>query len=205
VKRSIYRLRGKRVFDITVSAASLIVCSPLLLTVALLVRWQLGAPVLFRQQRAGLRGRPFMLLKFRTMTDARGADGSLLPDGMRLTSFGRALRRSSADELPELWNVLRGEMSLVGPRPLLLRYVERYTPQQARRLEVRPGITGLAQVDGRNSLPWDDRFRLDVAYVDTVSFGLDVRLLLRTIGTVLSRQGVSAEGCATMNEFMGHR
>jgi lipopolysaccharide/colanic/teichoic acid biosynthesis glycosyltransferase len=198
-----YRRRGKRAFDTVASAVSLLVWSPVFLAVALLVRLLLGAPVLFRQDRPGLGGRPFALLKFRTMTDARDSAGTWLPDERRLTRFGRFLRRSSLDELPELWNVLRGDMSLVGPRPLLMQYLTRYTPQQARRHEVSPGITGLAQVDGRNSLPWDERLRLDVTYVDSVSFALDLMILLRTVWTVLSREGISADGCATMAEFMG--
>jgi lipopolysaccharide/colanic/teichoic acid biosynthesis glycosyltransferase len=159
--------------------------------------------VLFRQARPGRDGRPFMLVKFRTMTDARDARGELLPDDMRLTAWGRILRASSLDELPELWNVLRGEMSLVGPRPLLVSYLDRYTAEQSRRHEVRPGITGLAQVNGRNALCWEDRFALDVRYVDTCSFGLDTRILFRTIGNVVARRGISEPGQATAQEFMG--
>ena len=160
--------------------------------------------MLFRQTRPGLHGQPFEMVKFRTMTDARDADGHLLPDAERLTSFGRFLRGASLDELPELWNVLRGEMSLVGPRPLLMRYLGRYTPEQARRHAVRPGITGLAQVSGRNALSWDEKFALDLEYVDRVSFGLDVRILLRTLAKVVRREGISAGQHATMPEFMGN-
>jgi lipopolysaccharide/colanic/teichoic acid biosynthesis glycosyltransferase len=198
-----YRRWGKRLFDLTVSAILLILFAPVFLVVAIVVRMRIGAPVLFRQQRPGLLGRPFTLLKFRTMTDARDGEGRLLPDDQRLTPAGSALRRLSLDELPEFWNVVRGNMSLVGPRPLLMQYLPRYTAQQARRHGVRPGITGLAQAEGRNALSWEDKFRLDVAYVDTVSFGLDLRILLRTARTVLAGRGISAAGCATMTEFMG--
>lgn len=194
---------GKRAFDVAVSALSLVVLSPVLAAVALLVRTKLGTPVLFRQQRPGLRGEPFTVLKFRTMTAAKDQFGRLLPDEARLTRFGRVLRSASLDELPELWNVQRGDMSLVGPRPLLMQYLPRYTPEQARRHEVRPGITGLAQVDGRNQVSWEERFRLDVSYVERVSFGLDLRILLRTLMLVITRKGISAEGFATMPEFMG--
>ncbi len=193
----------KRCIDLVASATALLVLSPLLAALALAIRWKLGSPVLFTQTRQGLKARPFTIYKFRTMTDARGPDGRLLPDAKRLTRFGRFLRASSLDELPELMNVLKGEMSLVGPRPLILAYVERYTPEQARRMDVPPGLTGLAQVSGRNALTWDERFQLDVAYVDSWSLGLDLRILLRTLGAVLGRHGISAEGHATMPEFMG--
>jgi lipopolysaccharide/colanic/teichoic acid biosynthesis glycosyltransferase len=171
--------------------------------VALIVRTQIGSPVLFRQARPGRDGRVFMLVKFRTMADARDERGELLPDALRLTTWGRLLRASSLDELPELWNVIRGDMSLVGPRPLLVSYLDRYTAEQSRRHEVRPGITGLAQVNGRNALCWEDRFALDVRYVDTCSFGLDTRILFRTIGNVVARRGISEPGHATAQEFMG--
>jgi lipopolysaccharide/colanic/teichoic acid biosynthesis glycosyltransferase len=171
--------------------------------VALLVRVKLGSPILFRQKRPGLGGRPFDLVKFRTMTDARGPDGQLLPDDQRLTGFGRWLRATSLDEFPELWNVIKGDMSLVGPRPLLMDYMPLYTPDQARRHEVRPGITGWAQVNGRNALDWDKRFALDVWYVDRRSIRLDLRILLLSIGHVLGRRGISADGHATMPRFRG--
>ena len=197
-----YRRGGKRALDLVVCAGAAVVLLPVLAGVALLVRIFLGAPVLFRQQRPGLHGRPFMLLKFRTMTDARDAQGNLRPDAERLTPFGRFLRSTSLDELPELWDVVRGDMSLVGPRPLLMQYLPRYTPEQARRHAVRPGITGLAQVDGRNGLSWEEKFGLDVSYVDTLSFALDLKILCRTVWTVLTRKGISAAGCATMEEFV---
>lgn len=195
--------RLKRVFDIVVSATALVVLSPLLLTLAAMVRWNLGSPVLFTQTRPGLRGRPFTILKFRSMLDAYDRDGRPLADEDRLTRFGRFLRSSSLDELPELINVLKGDMSLVGPRPLIMAYLDRYTPEQARRMEVRPGITGLAQVSGRNAVSWEDRFRLDVEYVDRCSIALDLEILARTVRAVLVREGISAEGHATMPEFMG--
>ena len=193
----------KRLFDIFASAAALLLLSPLLLLLAILVRLKLGSPVLFRQTRPGLYGRPFRLLKFRTMTDARGQDGGLLPDAQRLPAFGRWLRAWSLDELPELWNVLTGDMSLVGPRPLLMEYLPLYTPEQARRHEVRPGLTGWAQVNGRNALSWDRKFALDTWYVDNRSFWLDLKILWRTVGNVLTSHGISAEGEATMPRFEG--
>ena len=193
----------KRLFDIFASAAALLLLSPLLLLLAILVRLKLGSPVLFRQTRPGLYGRPFRLLTFRTMTDARGQDGSLLPDDQRLPAFGRSLRAWSLDELPELWNVLTGDMSLVGPRPLLMEYLPLYTPEQARRHEVRPGLTGWAQVNGRNALSWDRKFALDTWYVDNRSFWLDLKILWRTVGNVLTSHGISAEGEATMPRFTG--
>lgn len=195
----------KRVFDVTLASLGLVVLSPVLLVTALLVRYRIGSPVLFRQTRPGLRGQPFQILKFRTMTNAVDAEGQLLPDEERLTRFGQLLRSTSLDELPELINVVRGDMSLVGPRPLIMRYLERYTPEQARRNLARPGITGLAQVRGRNALSWEDRFALDVEYIDTWSLGLDVRILFETVVTVLRRDGISTEGHATAPEFMGER
>jgi lipopolysaccharide/colanic/teichoic acid biosynthesis glycosyltransferase len=200
-RRSGYR--GKRAFDLAVAGLALVLAAPLMACIALLVRWRLGRPVLFRQQRPGLHGAPFTINKFRTMRDARDEHGAPLPDSMRLTPLGRLLRSTSLDELPELVNVLRGEMSIVGPRPLLLSYLERYKPVQARRHEVRPGITGLAQVSGRNALAWDDRLALDVWYVDHQSLALDLRILARTLGQVLRREGISAPGEATVSEFMG--
>jgi len=193
----------KRCIDLVGSAAALLILSPLLAVLMVLVRWRLGAPVFFTQTRQGYKGRPFTILKFRTMTDTHGSDGRLLPDVQRLTPFGRFLRASSLDELPELVNVLKGEMSLVGPRPLIMAYVERYTAEQARRMDVPPGLTGLAQISGRNALTWDDRFRIDVDYVDRWSLGLDLAIVARTVVAVLRRRGISAEGHATMPEFKG--
>ncbi len=198
-----YRRWGKQAFDIAASAIALVLLSPVLAVVAVLVRVLLGSPVLFRQRRPGLHGRPFTLLKFRTMIAASDETGRPLPDEARLTRVGRALRSASLDELPEFWNVLRGDMSLVGPRPLLMQYLGRYSAQQARRHEVRPGLTGLAQVDGRNAVSWDERLRLDVAYVDRLGFALDCTILLRTVIMVVTRRGISADGFATMPEFMG--
>ena len=193
----------KRAFDIVVAAALLVVLAPLMAMIALAVRIGLGQPVIFVQERPGKGGRVFRLYKFRTMRDARGPDGTPLPDAERLTGLGRFLRASSLDELPELWNVLRGDMSLVGPRPLLVEYLDRYSPRQARRHEVRPGITGLAQVSGRNALGWDERLELDVRYVDERTFWLDLRILLLTLGTVVRREGIASDGHATMPEFTG--
>ena len=195
----------KRLFDILVSLGVLFVLALPLLLLAGLVRHKLGSPVFFCQVRPGLRGRPFKMVKFRTMTDERGADGELLPDALRLTSFGRFLRASSLDELPEFWNVLRGEMSLVGPRPLLIEYLPLYSSDQARRHEVRPGITGWAQINGRNAVSWDQRFQLDVWYVDHKSFWLDVRILWLTVRKVLVREGINAQGDATMPRFTGNK
>jgi lipopolysaccharide/colanic/teichoic acid biosynthesis glycosyltransferase len=198
-----YRHGGKRLVDLILTVFALVLVLPVLGVITVLVRWRLGSPVLFRQQRPGLHGKPFMLLKFRTMTDARDAAGNLLPDEQRLTSFGRFLRRTSLDELPELINVLRGDMSLVGPRPLLMQYLDRYTPDQMRRHEVRPGITGWAQIKGRNALSWEEKFALDVWYVDHLSLWLDLKIILLTVWKVLRREGISQEGFATMPEFMG--
>lgn len=195
----------KRLFDLVVAAGALAVLSPVLAVLALLVRIELGSPVLFRQVRPGKCGRPFEMLKFRTMRDTRGADGALLSDADRLTAFGRFLRSTSLDELPELWNVLRGEMSVVGPRPLLMEYLPLYSPEQARRHEVRPGITGWAQVNGRNALSWDEKFALDVWYVDNWSMRLDLRILWLTVLKVAGREGISAAGDATMPKFTGAR
>jgi lipopolysaccharide/colanic/teichoic acid biosynthesis glycosyltransferase len=193
----------KRAFDLAVSFVALVLlCVPLLLVVAL-VRARLGSPVFFRQRRPGLGGQPFEVIKFRTMTDGRGSDGNLLSDAERLTPFGRFLRASSMDELPELWNVLKGEMSLVGPRPLLLEYLPLYSAEQARRHEVRPGITGWAQVNGRNALSWDEKFKLDVWYVDNRTMWLDIKILWLTVRKVLVREGISAQGEATMPRFTG--
>jgi lipopolysaccharide/colanic/teichoic acid biosynthesis glycosyltransferase len=193
----------KRTFDIVLASLALLILVFPLLVLATLVRLRLGSPVLFRQSRPGLNGKMFKLIKFRTMTDERDLNGVLLPDAQRLTSFGCFLRSSSLDELPELWNVLCGEMSLVGPRPLLVEYLPLYTPEQARRHEVRPGITGWAQVNGRNALSWEDRFRLDVWYVDHHTLWLDLRILLATVRKVLAREGISEKGEATMSKFTG--
>ena len=198
-----YRRRGKRGLDFVAAGAVGVVSLPLQAVLAVLVRSRLGSPVLFRQERPGLDGETFTLLKFRTMTDERDPAGHLLPDAQRLTRFGRFLRSSSLDELPELWNVVRGDMSLVGPRPLLVQYLPLYSPEQARRHLVRPGITGWAQVNGRNSTDWPEKLAMDTWYVDHVSLSLDVRIVLRTVGAVFSRQGISAEGHATAPVFTG--
>lgn len=194
---------GKRLFDVVGAALLIIVLSPLFLLVAILVRIKLGSPILFIQTRPGLHGKPFRMLKFRTMTNSVGVDGQPLTDEQRLTRFGRFLRSASLDELPELFNVLVGDMSLVGPRPLLMQYLERYSPEQMRRHEVRPGITGWAQVNGRNNLPWEERFRLDVWYVDNRTLLLDLKILWLTVVKVLKRSDVSQDGHVTMTEFMG--
>lgn len=193
----------KRALDIVVSAFLLVLLSPLLFVVAWLVRWRLGSPVLFRQTRPGLNGKPFTVLKFRSMTNAVDAQGRALPDEQRLSPFGAALRSTSLDELPELLNVLRGDMSLVGPRPLIMAYLARYTPEQARRNLARPGITGLAQVKGRNSLTWQERFKLDVEYIDNWTLLQDLKILFWTVSVVLRRDGISTTGHATAPEFMG--
>ena len=199
-----YRRRGKRVFDIAIGATACILLAPLALLVALLVRWRMGSPVLFCQQRPGRHGAPFLMYKFRTMEDAVDENGEPLPDAQRLTSLGRWLRATSVDELPELVNVLRGDMSLVGPRPLLMQYLERYTPHQARRHEVRPGITGWAQIQGRNALSWEEKFEYDVWYVDHLSLVLDITILLRTVIQVVNRSGINQPGSATASEFRGN-
>lgn len=193
----------KRALDIAVSAGLLLLLSPLIALVALAVRLGLGSPILFRQVRPGLKGKPFTILKFRTMLDARDRNGRALPDEERLTPFGRWLRSTSLDELPELWNVFRADMSLVGPRPLLMQYLPLYTPEQMRRHDVRPGLTGWAQVNGRNALDWEEKFRLDTWYVDHQSIWLDIRILFRTAESVLGRSGISYAESATMPEFEG--
>ena len=193
----------KRCCDLVFAAIAGFVFAPLIVLLAICVRLFLGIPVLFRQQRPGLHGRPFMMYKFRTMTNATDADGRLLPDSERLTRFGKLLRSTSLDELPELWNVLKGDMSLVGPRPLLMQYLDRYTPEQMRRHDVKPGITGWAQIHGRNAISWEEKFALDVWYVDHQSFWLDVKILARTIWKVVYREGISQQGEATMQEFQG--
>ena len=196
---------AKRVLDVAVSASLLLILSPLLLLTALLILATMGRPVLFTQLRPGLEGRPFKIVKFRTMADRRGADGILLPDRERLGRLGRAIRASSLDELPELWNVLRGDMSLVGPRPLLMEYLPLYSADQGRRHQVRPGLTGLAQVGGRNALTWDEKFALDLRYVDQWSMALDLKILATTIWKVMTRQDVSHGDHATAPKFRGNR
>ncbi|WP_028894694.1 sugar transferase [Syntrophorhabdus aromaticivorans] len=194
---------AKRFIDLLLVIPALLCLFPFLCFLALLIRWKLGSPVFFTQQRPGLKGNPFRLYKFRTMTNARDSAGSLLPDTERLTRFGRFLRSASLDELPELWNVLKGDMSLVGPRPLLMEYLERYTPEQARRHEVRPGITGWAQVNGRNAISWEEKFKLDAWYVDNWSLWLDIKIIAMTVWKILKREGISHPGQATMEEFKG--
>jgi lipopolysaccharide/colanic/teichoic acid biosynthesis glycosyltransferase len=195
---------SKRLLDVLLAVPALVILTPVFIGVGILVRATFGAPILFRQVRPGLYGKPFTLLKFRTMTEARDRQGNLLPDAERLTWFGRVLRSTSLDELPELWNVLWGHMSLVGPRPLLMRYLGCYSPQQMRRHEVKPGITGWAQVNGRNAISWDQKFQLDVWYVDHWSLGLDVKILRLTVWKMLTREGISPPGQATMEEFVGN-
>lgn len=193
----------KRVFDFVLTICGLLLLSPFILLLMLLVRFSLGAPIFFTQVRPGLNGKPFRMVKFRTMTNARGINGQLLPDADRLTDFGRFLRAASLDELPELWNVLKGEMSLVGPRPLLMEYLPLYSPEQARRHEVRPGITGWAQVNGRNAISWEEKFKLDVWYVDNRSLWLDFKILWLTILRVVCKSGINQEGHVTMEKFCG--
>ncbi len=195
--------RIKRGFDFVISLAGLIIASPILLIVAILVRFNLGAPILFRQSRVGLDGEIFEMVKFRTMKDAQDAKGNLLPDEERLTKFGQFLRKSSLDELPELFNVLKGDMSLVGPRPLLVEYLLLYSKEQMRRHEVRPGITGYAQVNGRNNISWAKKFELDVYYVENYSLGLDLKILAQTVGKVLKQSDISQEGHVTVEKFNG--
>ncbi len=193
----------KRIFDFTSALIGLIILSPVFTVVAVLVRIKLGSPVLFKQQRPGLHGNPFFIYKFRTMTEERDADGNLLPDALRLNSVGRFLRRYSLDELPQLFNVIRGELSLVGPRPLLMEYLPLYNSEQFRRHEVRPGITGWAQVKGRNAISWEEKFKLDVWYVDNKSFWLDMKILWLTFLRILKPEGISQQGHATMTRFRG--
>ena len=193
----------KRAFDIAASTSALVVLSPVLAITAYKVKKELGSPVLFRQTRPGLHGKPFEMIKFRTMKDATDKEGNALPDSERLTEFGKKLRTSSLDELPELWNVLKGDMSLVGPRPLLMEYLPLYNAEQAKRHNVRPGVTGYAQVNGRNSLSWEDKFKLDTWYVEHQSLWLDMKILLKTVKKVIIKDGISAEGEATMTKFTG--
>ncbi len=193
----------KRIVDIIISAMGLLILMPIMLVVSYNIAQRLGKPILFRQQRPGLKGNLFEMLKFRSMSDAVDEQGNTLSDGERLTAFGKKLRSSSLDELPGLWNVLKGDMSLVGPRPLLVEYLPLYSKEQARRHDVRPGITGWAQVNGRNAISWEEKFKLDVWYVDNQSFWLDIKILLLTVKKVLVRDGVSAEGEVTMSKFTG--
>jgi lipopolysaccharide/colanic/teichoic acid biosynthesis glycosyltransferase len=195
----------KRLFDIVLATVALTVLAVPILILIFMVRRKLGSPVFFRQVRPGLHGKPFEMVKFRSMTDARDAEGNLLPDADRLPAFGRFLRGSSLDELPELWNVLKGDMSLVGPRPLLMEYLPLYSKDQARRHDVRPGVTGWAQVNGRNAISWEDKFKLDVWYVDHRSLWLDIRILWATVRKVVVREGISAAGEATMSKFTGNK
>jgi lipopolysaccharide/colanic/teichoic acid biosynthesis glycosyltransferase len=200
---SFYRTTGKRILDVSLSAAGLVLALPLIIVLALVIRAALGSPVLFSQLRPGLNARPFMLYKFRSMNDARSADGELLGDEVRLTALGKWLRKLSLDELPQLWNVLKGDMSLVGPRPLLMEYLPLYSAVQARRHAVRPGITGWAQVKGRNALSWEEKFDLDVWYVERQSFALDLRILGLTVAKLVRPHGISQPGSATMPRFTG--
>lgn len=193
----------KRLMDALVAIMALLLLLPVLVLLGLLIRFKLGSPVLFRQVRPGMGGRPFQMAKFRTMTDARDSEGELLPDSDRLTPFGQFLRATSLDELPELWNVLKGDMSLVGPRPLLMEYLPLYSDRQARRHEVRPGITGWAQINGRNALSWEEKFELDVWYVDNRSLWLDIKILFLTVWKVVKRDGISQKGEVTMSKFTG--
>lgn len=193
----------KRVFDVAATIVAFILLLPVIFLITYFVYRKLGLPVLFRQVRPGMHGKPFEMIKFRTMLDAVDAQGNVLPDEVRLTPFGRFLRSTSLDELPELWNVLKGDMSLVGPRPLLMEYLPLYSPEQARRHEVRPGVTGWAQINGRNAISWEDKFKLDVWYVDNQSLWLDLRIIFLTIKKVVVRDGISAEGEATMSRFTG--
>lgn len=196
-------MRMKRLFDFTVSFIALFVLWPVIAVVALFVRWKIGSPVLFKQPRPGLKGEVFHVYKFRTMTDARDVQGELLPDAVRLTSFGKVMRKLSLDELPQLWNVLKGDMSFVGPRPLLVEYLPLYNERQARRHDVRPGITGWAQVNGRNAISWEQKFEYDVWYVKNRSLWLDFKILLLTVKKVFVSEGISQEGQATMEKFRG--
>ena len=199
-----YKRFVKHCLDFLLSPAALIILSPVLLLVAILVRCKLGSPILFKQERPGLHEKIFCMYKFRTMTDAKDADGNLLPDEVRLTKFGKLLRSTSLDELPELFNILKGDMAIVGPRPLLVQYLPRYNERQHRRHDVRPGFTGLAQVNGRNSISWQEKFEWDVRYVENVSFLMDLRIIVKTVKVVLKRDGISSETSATMEEFRGN-
>lgn len=198
-----YGFLKKRVLDIVFSIVALVIFSPILILVSIFVRYNFGSPIIFKQQRPGKDGKPFWIMKFRTMTNDRDNEGELLADEHRITPFGTFLRSTSLDELPELFNVLRGDMSVVGPRPLMMHYMERYNAEQMRRHHVRPGITGWAQVNGRNAVSWEERFKLDVWYVENMSLYLDLKIIFMTISTVLQRDGINQEGHVTMTEFMG--
>jgi len=195
----------KRLFDVVAASIGLLLLSPVIAIVAWLIRRRLGSPVLFRQVRPGMNGKPFEMVKFRTMRDAVDAQGNVLPDAQRMTPFGSFLRASSLDELPELWNVIKGDMSLVGPRPLLMDYLPLYNAEQMRRHDVRPGVTGWAQINGRNALSWEDKFKLDTWYVDNRTFWLDLKIIFLTVRKVVVRDGISAQGEATMSRFTGSR
>ncbi len=199
-----YASWGKRAFDVVVGSMMSVALAPVICVSMILVAVKLGRPVFFRQRRPGLKGQPFEMVKFRSMTDGRDASGKLLPDDQRLTKFGKFLRASSVDEFPELWNVLRGEMSLIGPRPLLIQYLDRYSPEQFRRHDVRPGVTGWAQVNGRNAISWDEKFAFDLWYVDNYSLMVDLKILAMTVLKVVKPSGISAAGHATMPEFQGN-
>lgn len=194
----------KRLMDFLIAALSIIIFSPLLILLAILVRVKLGGPVIFKQERPGLNGKVFKLYKFRTMTDAKDENGNLLDDEYRLTSFGKKLRSTSLDELPELYNILKGDMSIVGPRPLLVKYLPLYNDEQKRRHDVRPGLTGLAQVSGRNAITWTEKFNKDIEYVDNVSLGLDISIFFKTIYCVLKKEGINSDSAATMEDFTGN-
>lgn len=198
-----YRKYFKRLLDFLLAVIAIIVLSPIMIIIAILVRVKLGSPVLFRQQRPGLNEHVFNMYKFRTMTDQTGPDGDLLPDHIRLTKFGKMLRLSSLDELPELFNIIKGDMSIIGPRPLLVKYLDLYDHQQKRRHEVRPGLTGLAQISGRNSITWEEKFRQDIKYIDNISFLLDCKIIFQTVKKVFSREGINAGDLETMEEFKG--
>ena len=204
VHKGIYRKYIKRPMDFVLSLSAIIILSPLMLIIVLLIRIKLGSPILFKQKRPGLNEKIFTIYKFRTMTDQRDKDGALLPDSIRLTKFGKFLRSTSLDELPELFNIFCGDMSIVGPRPLLIQYLELYNEYQKRRHEVRPGITGLAQVSGRNAISWEEKFNLDVEYVDNISFIRDWEITCLTLKKVLIREGINSESCATMEPFRGN-
>ncbi len=201
--QQIIQAKAKRLFDLALAGPAFFILAPVMALIAVMIRLSMGGPVFFHQVRPGLHGAPFKLYKFRTMTDERDGRGRLLPDAERMTALGKFLRSTSLDELPELFNVLKGEMSVVGPRPLLMRYLDRYTPEQMRRHLVNPGITGWAQINGRNAISWEEKFRLDAWYVDHHSIRLDIEIVARTIGKVFCREGISQPGRATMEEFMG--
>lgn len=203
VNGGVYRKYIKRPMDLILSLCAIIVLAPVLLILAILVRVKLGSPVLFRQKRVGLNEKIFTLYKFRTMTDERDGNGELLPDEIRLTRFGKTLRSTSLDELPELFNIIKGDMSIVGPRPLLIQYLAFYNNQQKRRHEVRPGLSSLAAINGRNTLTWEEKFNYDIAYIDNISFALDMKIIIETIWVAIKREGISQESCATAEEFKG--